>query len=321
MWTSSINTYLRFFLVCTILALLGALTHIHTLQTIPYSALSHISSLGLLVTSQPSIEETKTTVYRLQDGIPQEIPGNWQHTFTHLNEIFFYGFPKEQPNNQAVIALNDRGANIKNASGLLGPITTIAPSPDSVYLMISGTNSTDNMPYTCIALRRDKDYSTCKNVFGDILTQDKFSPEFSYISFWNPKETAQLYILENSPAHKAFVYTPTQKTAEVTEITEEGRKEIILSDLNKRLTTAGINDETLSTFGPIVYRKNEKTNTYRFFIEFGKKKFLTLSDQHALLIKDDGLWVIDSIEKQKALLAPIQDGNTILLDYFSHVSP
>lgn len=312
MWTT-IATHAKQVLGSLAILLIAAFIIININQAVPYDQLPDTGPLGLVLVKETATTGEKNVVYRLKDGLPQTIVGNWRHEFSLPHEIFFYGFSPEQPNNQIIMALNDIRANVKKPSDLPGIVENIKASPDSNYLMISGRDGKEGTSYTCIISRRKSSFSSCVHIPQDILTEEQYKDVSEHVSFWD-KEGSNLIVLGSSPERPAYIYQTASSTAITIE--EESQKQEIEDQLNTLLEDPNPMHESW-VFGPIVLVKDKRDNDYSFFLEFGVKDIHPVSSQHFLMQKEDDIWVLHANKRKKSRLGTISKDKTIEIDYYA----
>lgn len=285
-------------LISLILGLGIYLVYMLLLKTIPYEK-QKVNTLGMLIVHEEA-SETQTkgiSVYRFEDKKQQHIPGSWAYEFILPHNLFVFGYDPARPGKQIIFTLDDRKAGLMDVSALQGIITNVKSSSNRDYLTISGTNEKDKTYYSCVILKKSKNYKNCQYILGDIIKKDNYSEVATYVSLWNPARDAELIIAEDGDKNRVFLYHAMENRTE--EVQDEAKKQEYTDIISKN--AFGITPrQEIKKYGPLVFVKIPSTNKYYFFLHFSKADYIPASDVHLLYKQENKIWLVDLQKKQKS---------------------
>ncbi|MFH1286901.1 MAG: hypothetical protein ABII02_04085 [Candidatus Magasanikbacteria bacterium] len=289
------------FFVIGIVAIGGLMAISWNPKTVPYEEQEGRHALGLLAVKNTTEENPSFTTYRFSDKREQQFPGtHWSHSFIFPDEAIVFGFHPENLEKQNFLILTDREAEIKNISELPGQILTASQNPGGAYLLISGvTNTTEEDPqkkyYTCVTEKDVPYFNNCRNVLGDILTEDMYEQQGLYRIFWNKNHEQQLIIEEGGGKQRLYTFDPWDDHATST---NKEALDILKHENNPHGSTADQYDITRLSFLTTIKDKN--TNKKFRVILSPNTDIYPLPENHLLLVEEYQSYILNLNNKKKS---------------------
>ena len=141
--------------------------------------------IGRFVVAQSQDQsERDLSIFRLNDGKEEKMPGSWNFSFLSPGEIALFGHFKEEQDKQRFFTVTEKGGVPKDISSLPGQIINISQNLGGTYFLIEGIKNISatevreetkekqaRETYFCVSEKFIPKIEPCRQIFGDILKE------------------------------------------------------------------------------------------------------------------------------------------------------
>ncbi len=248
---------------------------------------------GLITVENLDQKNPSLSFYRLRDAQVQVVTGTFRYVFTQPHEALVYGYTPDKPREQHLFILDDEKIRIKNINKLPGIITQLNASPNLLYLLVSGINSTSQQPYVCVVGRTLENFESCR------LITSITSSTIPLQAFWNSSKNAELVIGESTTSSPhTWLYYPSSQKLELSTTTPPGPTENIPPLLY-----------TLHRIGPLVIATEQITHRRHIFLT-SALQLLQLANGLLVGLTDQQSFIIDPDRRTISNFAPLPPRET-----------